>query len=149
MIKRLIFKSIFLVLPLIILVCQSQATEFPMIPFHVSGKVVDWDTKEPLENVNLIIFLNDGIYTDNHGRVKDAQDFPHFPKSDQNGNFKGRTRLYRGSPKIEIIKIEIIAFREEYRTERFVIKNPEFTLSLDKLSGTIEIKTIELLKNHT
>lgn len=33
--------------------------------------------------------------------------------------------------------------------ERFIISNPKFTIAPDKLSGTIEIKTIELLKNQS
>ena len=126
----------------------ALATVYPMLPFEVSGQIRDWDTKRPLANVQLIVFLNNAVYADNHGWVPNAQDYPNFPSTDENGCFKARTRLYRGTPKIEIYKVEIIGFRDGYRTERFAFENPKFSLSKDRLSGMIEISEIFLLKNR-
>jgi hypothetical protein len=123
------------------------ASKFPSIPFSIAGKVIDLDTKGPLSGVNVLIFLNDHSYADNDGWTGDKFDYPNLPSSDPNGNYEGRSHLYRGAI-IELKKVEVIALKPGYRTERFVFLNPKFSLSADRLSGSIQLPDIAVLKNR-
>lgn len=125
----------------------ALAIEFPMIPFEVSSRILDSNTKYPIAGVQLIVFLNNARYADNHGSVPKPQDYPNLPRTDADGYFKARTRLYRSGPKIEINRVEIIAFREGYRTERFVFERPKYRVSNQQNSGTIEVPEFFLLRN--
>ena len=147
MVRKKIIVSMFLAVlfgysPLVI------ATKFPHVPFEAAGRIFDWDTKKPLDGAHFIVFLNGAFYADNNGWAGD-HDYPNLPRSDQDGYFKARTKLYRGTPDVKVNKVELIVFREGYRTERFVFDNPKYSVTTDKNSGTIEIPDLYLLKNRT
>ena len=46
---------------------QSLAYEHPFIEYTVAGTVIDWKTKNPISNVQFIVFLNESNYGDNPG----------------------------------------------------------------------------------
>ena len=142
------FKRVFLAgfMVLLLGVPVVGATKFPSIRFQVRGVIKDWETKQPIKDVHLIIFLNDASYTDNNGWVPD-NDFPHFPSTDEKGQFSAAARLYRGQ-EIEINKIEVIAFHERYRSERFVFLKPKVSALKEGGFAPIDIGEISLLKTN-
>ena len=100
----------------------GSAVKYPSIPFLIKGKIVNWKTKAPVAGVTVIAFLNDSIYSVNNGFWKEY-DYPNFGKTDQSGEFIARTQLYKQRGGENPKKLEIIAFREGYRTQRFIIKD--------------------------
>jgi len=111
----------------IIICLDGLATKYPSIPFMIEGKIINWRTKAPVSNVTVIAFLNDAIYSINNGFWK-QYDYPNFAKSDQSGEFTARTQLYRGRGREKPKKLEIIAFCEGYRTEKFIVKKINFIM---------------------
>ncbi len=125
----------------------AYATEYPMEPVYVSGKILDWESKQPIPNVQLIIFINDAPYADNHGYMLGAYDYPNFPKSDGNGTFKARTRIYPTNGLYKINKVEIIAFKEGYRSERFTLINPQYIERGKSGETFVNAKNLTLFRN--
>jgi hypothetical protein len=124
---------------------SALATKYRSIPFIVKGKTIDWDTKKPVSGVTLIIFLNDAAYSANDGWIG-KHDYPNFSKTNKDGQFEARTRLYRKNLQIKVKKLEIIPFCPGYRTEKFIIKDPNFSYSAAKHLGFIRDIVLELFE---
>lgn len=121
----------------------ASAKKFPNLYFKVEGQVLDWDTKQPLPNAQVFVFLNDSPHADNNGWTKSWSP----SKSDLKGYFSAISILYRDEvPKIN--KIELIVFRNGYRTERFFFepKTTEEYPKIDISTLHIELPSINLLK---
>ena len=128
-------KLMLVVLPFVFLYCPVVAAKkYPRIPFSVHGKILDWDTKKPLQGVNVVIFLNDAVYADNNG-WNGEHDYPNFPQTDEQGEFDAQTQLYRKTSRVHVKTVEMIALYSGYRTERFLFTHPQFLVSDDEMKG--------------
>lgn len=127
---------------------NSYAEKYPSLAFIVKGKVIDWKTKNHITGATVIAFLNGAVYSVNNGYWK-QYDYPNFSKSDNSGEFSARTQLYRWSEKDKPTQIEIIAFCEGYRTEKFIIREVNFTMPDENNDwGIIENVLIEMFKSE-
>ena len=120
---------------MIILPQASFATKCPIVHLEVTGTIVDLETKQPLKGVNFFAFLNDSRVSGSNGWTPEY-DYPNILSSDEKGNFNVPVSVHTpglddeghcGNVKdIKITKFELIAFREGYMTERFVIDDIKF-----------------------
>ncbi len=140
--KKIIFVICCFIISLIF-IGNASATKYPNIHFKVQGQVFDWDSKKPLPNAHILIFLNGSPYADNNGWVKHEK----RSKTDEAGVYETISILFRGlHPSIN--KIELLVFKRGYRTERFLFES----ISTDKLptvdipKKNIELPSVYLLK---
>lgn len=126
-----------------ILFSSALATQYRAVPFLIKGKIIDLETKKPVSGVTLIVFLNDAHLSANEGHSGEY-DYPNFAKTNGKGEFEAPTMLYRDSLRIEVKKLEIIAFRSGYTTQRFIIRDPDFSYLADKHLGVIRDIVLKL-----
>lgn len=119
----------------------------PSVPFEVSGILYDWETKQPLEGARFLIFMNKAPFADNDGWAQE-NDYPNFSLSNAAGEFKARTRLYMASKDIKVSRIEIIIFKEAYRTERLILNQPVFMFDAKQQLGQIKLSDLYLFKTR-
>lgn len=125
---------------------NANATKFPNLYFDIKGRVVESDTKVPVSGAKILGFLNGSPYSDNTG-WRDDNDFPALPESQADGSFVAKAVLMRGQKTPRELKVELIALKQGYRTERFVFTSTDFLLPGDPNSrGTIRTKDIEIFK---
>jgi hypothetical protein len=143
--------TLFLVCVVMLFSGHLHATKWPDVYFEVKGKVFDWDTKTPLKDVRFLVFLNEGPYAESNGWKNKATISETLSLSDKVGQFTTVSVLFRGA-QIKVHKIEVVAIREGYRTERFTYtlgsneNFPEIFVLEEALSGTITLPDTYLLK---
>ncbi len=136
----------FIVLSMILFENPAVATKWPHRYFDVSGKIIDWDSKQPIQGATVIVFLNDSPFADNNGYITEKET-PAKSQTAKDGAFKERAILLSGSKLPKELKVELIVFKEGYRTERFISHIVDYLApkNIDSRGGIQELKA-ELLK---
>ena len=130
----------------IFLTSVAFATKWPNRYFNVHGKVLDFETKSPLSNAVVFVFLNNSPYADNNGSIS-KDESAEVSKTNRDGNFNTKAILFAGKELPLKLNVELIIAKEGYRTERFTYDIIDFIAPININSrGTIQGLQAELLK---